>query len=61
MYEIIDVEQDIADKYRVRVAIGDQTVMFKFDEQPSDEEVQAEAARYDAMTQEKANATADEG
>ena len=53
MYEIIDVEQDVANKYRVRVAINGQTVMFKFQEVVSDEEVQATAARYDAMMQEQ--------
>jgi hypothetical protein len=61
MYEIIDVEQDIAGKYRVRVAIGDQTVAFKFQDQPDDEAVQEEAARFDAMRQEQANAAPDEG
>jgi hypothetical protein len=61
MYEIIDTEQDLADKYRVRVAVGGQTVTFKFNEQPSDEEVQAAAARYDAMMQDQANVAADEG
>jgi hypothetical protein len=61
MYEIIDVEQDVADKYRVRVAISGQTVTFKFQDVVSDEEVQAEAARYNAMMQEQLNATADEG
>jgi len=61
MYEIIDVEQDMADKYRVRVAIGGQTVAFKFQDVVSDEEVQAAAARYDAMMQEQANAAPDEG
>lgn len=61
MYEIIDTEQDIANKYRVRVAINGQTVSFKFNEQPSNEEVQVAAARYDAMMQEQANAAPDEG
>jgi hypothetical protein len=61
MYEIIDVEQDMADKYRVRVAIGGQTVSFKFQDQPDDDAIQAEAARYDAMRQEQANAASDEG
>lgn len=55
MYEVIDTEVDEAGKTRVRVAITGQTVMFKFQETPTDEEVQAEAARYDAMMQEQAN------
>jgi hypothetical protein len=61
MYEIIDREEDIAGKYRVRVIINGETVSFKFQDQPDDEAIQAEAARYDAMRQEQANAAADEG
>ena len=56
MYEIIDREQDDADKWRVRVAINGQTVAFKFQNDPTDEEVQAEAARYDAMMLEQSDA-----
>ena len=52
MYQVIDWEQDVAGKWRVRVEIAGQTVMFKFDEWPDDEVVQAEAARYDALMQE---------
>jgi hypothetical protein len=48
MYEIIDREQDDAGKWRIRVAIGGQTVTFKFASDPTDEEAQAQAARYDA-------------
>ena len=59
MYEIIDREEDTANKYRARVAINGQTVMFKFQEVVSDEEVQATAARYDAMMQDQANVAAD--
>ena len=33
-YPIIDWEEDVADKWRVRVDINGQTVMFKFDERP---------------------------
>ena len=51
MYQVIDWEQDVAGKWRIRVAIAGQTVMFKFDEWPDDEVVQAEAARYDAHMQ----------
>lgn len=51
MYDIIDKEVDEAEKARVRVAINGETVMFKFQSNPTDEEVQAEAARYDAMMQ----------
>ena len=56
MYEIIDREEDTAGKWRVRVAINGQTVAFKFQSDPADEEVQAEAARYDAMMQEQSDA-----
>jgi hypothetical protein len=52
MYEIIDREEDTAGKWRIRVAISGATVSFKFQSDPTDEEVQAEAARYDAMMQE---------
>ena len=55
MYEVIDTELDMAGKTRVRIAINGETVMFKFQSDPTDEEVQAEAARYDAMMQEQAN------
>lgn len=55
MYEVIDTELDMAGKTRVRVVIGGNTVMFKFQESPTDEYVQAEAARYDAMMQEQAS------
>lgn len=53
MYEVVDQEQDMAGRFRVRVLIGDQCVMLKFLEQPTAEEVQAEAARYDTMMQEQ--------
>jgi hypothetical protein len=56
MYEIIDREEDAAGKWRIRVAISGQTVSFKFQSDPADEEVQAEAARYDAMMQEQSDA-----
>ena len=55
-YSVIDTEIDEAGKFRVRVDINGQTVMLKFQEAPTDEEVQAEAARYDALMQEQANA-----
>ena len=51
MYQIVDWEKDIAGNWRIRVAINGETVMFKFDEWPEDETLQAEAARYDAMMQ----------
>lgn len=53
MYEIIDREEDTAGKWRVRVSINGATVAFKFLVDPTDEEVQAQAARYDAMMQEQ--------
>lgn len=59
MYNIIDREQDVAGKHRIRVEIAGATVMFKFDKKPSNAQVQAEAAKYDAMMQEQANAVAD--
>lgn len=55
-YSVIDTEIDEAGKFRVRVVINGQTVMLKFQEAPTDEEVQAEATRYDALMQEQANA-----
>lgn len=58
MYEIIDREEDAAGKWRIRVAINGQTVAFKFQSDPTDEEVQAEAARYAAMMQEQSDAAA---
>jgi hypothetical protein len=61
MYEVIDREIDEAGKTRVRVAINGETVMFKFQSDPTDEEVQAEAARYDAMMQEQADGAPDPG
>lgn len=56
MFEIIDREEDVAGKWRIRVSIGGATVAFKFQHDPTDEEVQAEAARYDAMMQEQSDA-----
>ena len=55
MYQVIDWEEDVAGKWRIRVDIAGQTVMFKFDEWPDEETVQAEAARYEAMMQEQAD------
>ena len=55
-YQVVDTETDEADKTRVRVAINGQTVMFKFQEEPTFDEVQTQAARYDALMQEQANA-----
>jgi len=60
-YEVLSWEQDVAGKFRYRVAIGDSSVVFKFQTFPTDEEVQEVAARYDAIMQEQANAIADEG
>ena len=59
MYKVIDWEEDVAGKWRIRVEIAGQTVMFKFDEWPNDEAVQSEAARYDAMMQEQADGAPD--
>lgn len=57
-YQIIDTEQDEADKTRVRVVINGETVMFKFQQEPTEQEVQTQAARYDAMMQEQAGGAA---
>ncbi len=51
MYQVIDCEQDVAGKWRIRVDIAGQTIMFKYDEQPSDEAIQEEAARYETRVQ----------
>lgn len=49
MYQIIDWEQDEAEKWRYRVSIDGETIMFKWDEPVDDATVQAEAARYATM------------
>lgn len=59
MYNIIDREQDVAGRHRIRVEIAGATVMFKFDKKPTNAQVQAEAARYDAMMQEQADGASD--
>jgi len=59
VYQIIDWEQDEAGKWRYRVSINGQTVMFKFDTLVDDDAVQAEAFRYAAM-KEQADAASDE-
>jgi hypothetical protein len=58
MYQIIDWEQDEAGKWRYRVAIGGETVMFKWDEPVDNATVQAEAARY-VLMREQVNAPSD--
>lgn len=58
MYQIIDQEQDEAGKWRYRVDIGGETVMFKWDEPVDDATVQAEAARY-VLMREQVNAPSD--
>ena len=55
MYKIVDWEQDVAGKFRYRVIIGNESVMFKFHTFPSDEDVQEQAARYDAIMQGQAD------
>ena len=59
MYQIIDWEQDEAGKWRYRVSINGQTIMFKFDTLVDDDAVQAEAARYATM-KEQADGASDE-
>lgn len=61
MYQVIDQGVDEADKTRVRVSINGQTVMFKFQEEPTYLEVQEAAARYDALMQEQADAASNSG
>ena len=51
MYQVIDCEQDVAGKWRIRVDIAGQTVMFKYDEQPNNEVLQEEVARYETRVQ----------
>lgn len=51
MYEVIDWEEDVAGKFRFRVVVGGMTIVFKFHTMPSDEELQAEVARWDAEFQ----------
>ena len=50
-YEITGWERDVAGKFRYYVIVQGAPVSFKFHEFPTDEEVQAEAARYDAELQ----------
>lgn len=45
-HPIMDWEQDAAGKWRVRVAVGDDVVMFKFPIQVEDTVVQIEVERY---------------
>jgi hypothetical protein len=55
MYQIISKEQDIAEKWMVRVAItSNESVFFKFEANPSQEEVDAEVIKHLA-TQELAS------
>lgn len=47
MYKIIEVFLDSADKYRVRVSISEsETIFFKFDHYPTQEEVNTVAENY---------------
>jgi hypothetical protein len=56
MYQVIDWEKDPSDKWRIRVAMTEHTVTFKYDDWPDDETVQGDAARYDAMMQQQLQA-----
>ena len=49
MYPIIDWEIDEAGKYRVRTSIRGNTVMFKYTDFPTQEQVDADAAHYEAI------------
>jgi hypothetical protein len=55
-YPITGWEEDVAGKWRIYVDIKGRTAMFKFDEWPDDNVVQAEAARFAALMREQANA-----
>ena len=55
MYDVVDWEEDLAGKFRYRVLVAGRIAMFKFETPPTDEEVQATAAQYDAMMQEQAD------
>lgn len=46
MYTLIDKEVDEAGRVRVRVSVESETLMFKFYEEPTAEEVQIEVDRY---------------
>lgn len=48
-YPMIDWEIDVAGKYRVRLDIDGSTVMFKYNEMPSEEQLQQDAAAYVKM------------
>lgn len=54
-YPLVDWEVDIAGKYRFRIDIDGQTVMFKYEEYPTDEQLQADAAMYVEMNTLPAN------
>lgn len=46
MIDIVDEEIDVAGKHRVRVNIDGSTVMFKYDEAPTVDQLEADVARY---------------
>ena len=60
MYEVIDQEIDEAGKFRVRVSIKEQVVMFKFQSEPISDEIQAEAEKYSLLMQEQIAKTGQE-
>ena len=46
IYPIVDWEVDEAGKYRVRLDIDGNSIMFKYDEMPSEEQLQRDANIY---------------
>ena len=53
MYEVISLEQDMAKKWMARVVISpEETQFFKFQEQPTQEEIDAVTTEFLARRQE---------
>lgn len=57
MYEVISLEQDLAERWYARVVISpEETVFFKFQEKPTQEEIDQVTDDYLAKRQEINNA-----
>ena len=60
MYEVISLEQDMANKWMARVAISpEETQFFKFQEQPTRDEIDAVTTEFLANRQEINNGAAE--
>ncbi len=61
-YPVVSVEQDMSGRWYARVSISDdETVFFKFTEEPTPEQIQEAAERYVAsLTPEADDGAADE-